>query len=133
MLACRHEQLFEPWKKSSNEFFTAVSDEFASAAGWTYTDMREQLVRREAQWRDILDGRGSQANTEDYAELSESARAWIEILDEKAEVALAEEDAEDDGSDPDQMDNEDAPNAPMSMPQTKSVRKWPPTRPLSTP
>jgi hypothetical protein len=31
------------------------------------------------------------------------------------------------------MDNEDAPNDPMSMPQTKSVQKWPPTRPLSTP
>jgi hypothetical protein len=44
-------------------------------------------------------------------------------------VAVAEEDAEDDGSDLDPMEDEDL---PASMPQTSSVQKWPLTRPAST-
>ena len=43
-------------------------------------------------------------------------------------MAVAEEDAEDDGSDLDPMEDEDL---PASMPQTSSVQNWPLTRPAS--
>jgi hypothetical protein len=158
-LACQHERLYEPppagsWMPSfllppheqearrrdpepNLEFFAAINDDFTSATGWIYSGMEEQLCTQERQWRDNFKSPGT--NTENYPELSDSARAWIEIADKKLKArdltdaarnanhrALAEEDAED----PDLVDNEDPPNDPMSMPQTKSVQKWPPTRPV---
>ena len=85
--------------------------------------------------------------------MPDSARAWIKIMDEKIKAhelakvrgqeitdgslkrqrALAEKNAEHDGPDPDLINDMVVPDEPATMPQTKSVQKWPPTRPLSTP
>jgi hypothetical protein len=128
-LAYRHHRLFEP--SSIGAFYRALREDFISATGRKDTDAWTQLERQAREWRDIFKSRDP--STEDHTELSDAARAWFEIIDKKPKVALAEEDAEDDGSDLDLMDDEDAPDEPASMPQTKSVQKWPPTRPLSTP
>lgn len=95
--------------------------------------MIEQLFRQEGQWRTILERCSSRTSTEDHSELADSARAWIEILDEKIKIDLAAEAAEDENPDLDPMDDMVVPDEPATMPQTKSAQKWPPTRPLSTP
>lgn len=116
-LACRHHQLFKP--SSIGTFHKVLREDFISTLGWKHTDTWPQLERQAREWRDIFKSRGS--STEDHTELSDSARAWFEIIDKRPKVALAEEDAEDDGSDLDPMEDEDVPDLPASMPQTSSV------------
>jgi hypothetical protein len=166
-LACHHERLYErgpagfrtpfhllpPHEQEirrrepepNREFFAALIDDFTTT-GWIYEGMDLQLRSQETQWRDNFRSRGSMTGTEeDYLELADSARAWIEILDKKIEArdlrdaarnanqgALAGRDVRDVRPGPEPMDDEVAPDEPMSMPQTSSVQKWPPVRPAST-
>jgi hypothetical protein len=138
-LAAAYQDLYGAPGTTTHEFFAAIENAFISATGWAYTGIREQLFRQEKQWRGIMKSRRSRPGTWNHTELSLAARQWIKIMDQKAEGpelaeaqhrALAEDD---DWPYSDLTNDENAPpNEPVSMPQTKSSQKWPPTRLAST-